>query len=341
MKVHIYNPENDLALAAGTASYTPPPAAVAQARRGALLPLWWADADDAVVCDDPAHLELWERDWGRLPVNSGFEQADGAAPWGWSAAVTRRLSRLGVRRETMPSDVALEAIRLLSHRRTSMRLLGMLDLEGVAREVGSVDEVMALTEAFDGNVYLKSPWSCSGRGVMSAARMTPDAVRAFAAGTIRRQGSVMVERAVDATADFAALFIATDHGVRFQGWSMFQTSPTGKYEGQIVDSDSHIASRLASLTPIAPLEATVSRMEKALTEIVGDVYRGPLGVDMMVRADGGVHPCVEVNLRRTMGFVAADIHRRLAVSGQLKISADGESYVVTDDAGHPLTPPLS
>lgn len=341
MKVHIYNPENDLALAAGTASYTPPPAAVAQARRGALLPLWWADADDAVVCDDPARLDRWERDWGRLPVNSRFERADGAAPWGWSAAVTRRLARLGVRRETMPSDNMLEAIRQLSHRRTSMRLLAMLGLEGVAHEVSSVDKVMALTEAFDGHIYLKSPWSCSGRGVMSAAHMTPDAVRAFATGTIRRQGSVMVERAIKATADFATLFTATDHGVRFKGWSMFQTSPTGKYEGQIVDADSHIAARLASLTPITPLEATVSRMEKALTEIVGNIYRGPLGVDMMVRADGGVHPCVEVNLRRTMGFVSADIHRRLTVSGQLKISADGESYVVTDDTGRPLTPPLS
>jgi len=38
-----------------------------------------------------------------------------------------------------------------------------------------------------------------------------------------------------------------------------------------------------------------------------DDYRGPFGLDMMVvKGDGGflLHPCVEINLRRTMGHVA-------------------------------------
>ena len=41
-KLHIFNPENDLALAANVARYTPPPAAVSLRLSGALLPLWWA-----------------------------------------------------------------------------------------------------------------------------------------------------------------------------------------------------------------------------------------------------------------------------------------------------------
>ena len=51
-----------------------------------------------------------------------------------------------------------------------------------------------------------------------------------------------------------------------------------------------------------------------LTPLLGS-YRGPFGVDMMVvpRPDANgflLHPCVEINLRRTMGHVALAIGRR-------------------------------
>ena len=35
-------------------------------------------------------------------------------------------------------------------------------------------------------------------------------------------------------------------------------------------------------------------------------YVGPFGIDMMVTKEG-LHPCVEINLRRTMGHVALSI----------------------------------
>ena len=49
-----------------------------------------------------------------------------------------------------------------------------------------------------------------------------------------------------------------------------------------------------------------------LGEIYKDKYQGPLGVDMMIVAGAEgqgflLHPCVEINLRRTMGHVALSI----------------------------------
>ena len=56
--------------------------------------------------------------------------------------------------------------------------------------------------------------------------------------------------------------------------------------------------------------------------VAGDCHKGPFGVDMMVVCDGEkydkgkapasdstlrLHPCVEINLRRTMGHVALAI----------------------------------
>ena len=65
-----------------------------------------------------------------------------------------------------------------------------------------------------------------------------------------------------------------------------------------------------------------------LTAMCGS-YRGPLGVDMMVvDVDGmrAVHPCVEVNVRRTMGMVAVDVARR----------TNGHFHVMTVDVSGPL-----
>ena len=49
--LHLFFPENDLALAQDNASYTAPPAAVKLRRAGATLPLWYGDAGDYVIAD--------------------------------------------------------------------------------------------------------------------------------------------------------------------------------------------------------------------------------------------------------------------------------------------------
>ncbi|MBR2415885.1 MAG: hypothetical protein IKB11_03925 [Bacteroidaceae bacterium] len=57
MKLHIFNPENDLALADGNSNYCPPPMARAIARDLAALPLWYASGCDCVLVSSNAHQE--------------------------------------------------------------------------------------------------------------------------------------------------------------------------------------------------------------------------------------------------------------------------------------------
>ena len=47
--LHLFNPENDLALAAGAERYTPPRAAAEMARCGQLFPMWLAESADSVL----------------------------------------------------------------------------------------------------------------------------------------------------------------------------------------------------------------------------------------------------------------------------------------------------
>ena len=57
---------------------------------------------------------------------------------------------------------------------------------------------------------------------------------------------------------------------------------------------------------------SVNSQIKSTSQQLKDVYDGPFGVDMMVvaKSDGDcflLNPCVEVNLRRTMGHVALSL----------------------------------
>ena len=55
MRLLYFNPENDLALAANDAHYTPPASALQMATDLQRLPLWWAEADDLIMLrqEDP------------------------------------------------------------------------------------------------------------------------------------------------------------------------------------------------------------------------------------------------------------------------------------------------
>ena len=45
----------------------------------------------------------------------------------------------------------------------------------------------------------------------------------------------------------------------------------------------------------------IERQQKILNEVIAPHYEGLFGVDLLVTADGRINPCVEINLRRTMG----------------------------------------
>ena len=77
------------------------------------------------------------------------------------------------------------------------------------------------------------------------------------------------------------------------------------------------------LAPQAALERVLARQfdgldilkqicSEVLSQHIAARYEGPLGVGMMlVKMAQGImlHPCIEVNLRRTMGYVALDVAR--------------------------------
>ena len=88
MTLHIFNPENDLALACPSPHFIPPVSARQMADDLSALPVWWAMRGDAVCVASVEAARRWgeesggicpEVKWvGRDGLLSGMEPVDGA-----------------------------------------------------------------------------------------------------------------------------------------------------------------------------------------------------------------------------------------------------------------------
>lgn len=331
-----FNPWNDIALAKNVDAFTPPPAAAALARAGQLLPLWVAREGDSVICDGVS--DAWLRGIKSrmdLPGEPWNHDARGVSPtpWGWSKAARRYFHINGFEDCVLPDNQELDFIRNISHRRTAAEVTKLiaarLDFKvwPAAKEVTSVSELATLLS--EANSVVKAPWSSSGRGITFSTPETADKVVQRVAGTIKSQGSVMVECAADRAVDFAMLFTAGDDGCHYEGLSLFATGPGGEYRGNTVAPQIILEKRIVEAgISNEQLHSVRDSLAEILSQITKGLYRGPIGVDMLVDCNGVLDPVVEINFRYTMGFVALALERHTAVDAIFSL----EKGIIEDTA---------
>lgn len=312
MKLHVFNPEHDIALASNLSNFTAPHAGRQLRADLGFLPALWARNEDAILvdCVDVAqrrYNRLRNRIQGQKPMFVGRHQLarldiTEVDPWGWDMALRAQLLRCGVR--CVPTEASIAEIRQLSHRHTAARLLSLLQADGTVGEAVEcciAEEVEDLLKRWQ-QVVLKAPWSSSGRGVRFVSELTTPVVN-WVKNVIITQGSVMVEPYYKKVRDFGMEFYAHKDGhISYEGLSLFHTT-NGAYTGSILSTECDKESMISRYIPINLLHTIREKICKHLT--LG-TYVGPLGVDMMVTSHG-VHPCVEINLRRTMGHVALSL----------------------------------
>ena len=280
MQLCIFNPEHDLCLAKGRAHYVPPRSAVDFARRDAgLMQVLYPEGYCCSVYD--------------LPQQRCGTQWDCVTTWGWDAVVKHELLKRGIPAGLLPSDEEIDAIRELQHRST------VLPLQPDCREVHSIVEMELLLRERE-HWVMKAPWSGAGRGLRWVHGALTAIDRDWLQKTVESQRSVIAEPRRDVTADVALEY---KEGA-FMGYSYFKTG-SGVYKENILWSDEKIEATFC-------LQPVREHVEQWLAENVWPRYRGPLGVDLMVCADGSVH-VAEMNFRHTMGMVA---HERLMIKGK-------------------------
>ncbi len=348
-RLFLFNPENDIALASGKACFTPPKNAAELHRCGAML-LWWLGSDgDAVVVNETDYdscvlfaKEMSQR-FDEGPAVTRFiaeESVPKYVPWGWSANALRQFQNIGGQ-FTQADFQRMERLRILSHRRSSIVLNSALadsrigDFPPIPCEIRDRAALAGLLEKW-GEVYVKAPWSSTGRGVVCSSEMSFDELWRRTEGTIRRQGSVLVEKAMNKVVDFAMLFRSEAGVVDFAGYSLFFNGHGSAYGGNLLLTDNEIESRLAGYLGTGLLNDVASVLRAELTDLVATDYSGNFGVDMMICDDGRggyqLAPCVELNLRLTMGVVAHRLVERFGTEIPYKKLMVAPANAATENA---------
>lgn len=286
----LFNPSNDMALAANLRQYTP-----------------------------PRHIQQMEADL------VGLARFWDEGPWGWSLATKQRYLRMGIPEADLPSDEWLAEHRRLSSREFAVNYYLKLPPLFSPRDGGripilpcqahfcfSLNEVQSSMFNVQCSI-LKSPWSSSGRGNVVVRGEMDEPTQRRIRKTIQEQGGIVVEPFyADKELDFAMEFWADGSSTRFLGYSVFYADEMGRYGGNYVESQDELLRRIS--LPDELLQCLIDYHQRELSRLS---YRGPVGIDMMRLSDGRVHPCVEINFRRTMGLLALALYNKGITGNQL------------------------
>lgn len=321
--LHVFNPEHDIALASDLSNFTAPHAGRQLRTDLAFLPALWAAEDDAVLVDNVEqalcgyrHLRPDATLCPHFVTKNQLSSLDirCVSPWGWDRALRAQLLRYGVK--TVPSEDYVAMVRRLSHRRTASQLLPLLRTEGTVGqsfECTEPTEVERLLSTY-GSVVMKAPWSSSGRGLRFLSQsQTPFSTQAnWFSNMVKAQGSVMVEPFYNKVKDFGMEFEVDAAGkVHYLGLSLFHTK-NGAYIGNLLATEESKREQMACYVSLELLDEIKQHI---IENVQLEDYVGPFGIDMMIvnsqfsilNSQLFLHPCVELNLRRTMGHVALSL----------------------------------
>ena len=350
MKVlRIFNPEHDLALAFGGTNYTPPPMARLLRRDLQLLPMWIGCKGDCVLSQDGENDAQWVETVNRyydLGVNVvSVEQIpifDKILPWGWNHYLRRRLVLDDAQEQALPSIEYIDNIRMLSHRRISIEIHRMF-LERVnglhnitPMECYDIESVLEYARKHP-CAYTKAPWSSSGKGIYRALDINGLDFTRWVSGIIKRQGSIMCERPLNAVLDFAMEFKCEGGKSEFIGYSVFNNDTHSSFSGGLIGATDFlhktIVESLGDEQLLCDVRATAVNI---VDNLIAPQYNGYLGIDMMIYRDENgelcLNPCIELNLRTTMGVVSSVIGNNFLAEGvNGTFYVDFHRNIVTED----------
>lgn len=316
MKLLVYNPEHDYALADGGPNFVALKSAAQFAFDCAPFMRYLFEEEDVL---SPTYR--YEKGEFRKMYKSSelYASVTEIVPWGWDAAVAQQLRRAGVPENLLPDDNKLQVWRKLAHRKTASQALDYIreyyprpnTIPEIPRYLSSVQEVEDFVKTHPDAIF-KSPYSGNGRGHLYVHGCTNPTFLRQCTGVIKRQGGIMAEKQYAVIQDFAMEFSCFGGDVCFRGYSLFKTQHYG-YGGNLLMPDEEILRVLSQHIDLGEILAMKECILDYLRQRIAPFYDGDIGVDMFVYQEDGKtkwHPFVEMNMRKTMGLAAHEIYAR-------------------------------
>lgn len=339
--IYVFNAEHDLALANNDPNFNAPLSALQLVRDLECLPVWYAKPPASVLCRSGCSVEWLNGLKELFPALADIhfllspenKEPESVNTWGWDKAVCKYLSTsfYGTHQDNIkvpklvPTEEQLDKIRTLSHRRIALNAFRYLSeyipaLNAPMHPAVEISTIEELHEFVNTNapVVLKAPWSGSGKGLCWVKRRLNKSQLGWCANVINKQGSLIAEKVYPVLQDFAMLFSCKNGKTDFEGYSLFETE-TGIYRSNQLLSNEAILKQLYArgISPELP-ELVQFHLRQFIDREIAPFYSGLLGIDMFVfrhENQTGLHPCVEINLRTTMGYVARVFYDRFVCPG--------------------------
>lgn len=172
---------------------------------------------------------------------------------------------------------------------------------------------IALTE---GPKVLKSCFGVSGRGHLFVP--SPQ-MESFAQKEFQAKRPIIAEPWVEKKLDFSTQWMI-DSDIEYLGATICITNQRGSYTATIAGD--HL---FGSYLPLVEKHQEIARPILAKMKSLG--YFGHVGIDAMIWGDDHLHPVVEINARKTMGWVAIELTKHRFRKQTIRLS-----YVTKSDS---------
>lgn len=324
-QIHYFNPGHENAVLNRLPSYTAPASMTTLMRELASLPAWYSSHNDCILVGDDYELEYHEKlqSYGlllpKLIYSRGLREYNGVevCMWGVSPQAIRTF-------EAFNRNYSLSLILptwnekyiYLNSRKVATDILKELKSTLSYFDSVSLPQFYSDIESIEQYIYTekrpllaKSPYSSSGRGLLWLPSEGLTRVeRQILQGMFNKQGEVSVETVYDKKIDFAMEFLSDGEGnISFVGYSLFTTNNKGSYQGNYLYSQPNIVEKITQYLDYSILCNTKAILSNILSIYYGSIYKGCIGVDMMVVMENNnyvLHPCVEINMRYNMGYLS-------------------------------------
>jgi hypothetical protein len=340
-KLFFFNPTCEMAVANAQVSYMPPAHLAKFETDLELILLYLGDRNDCIwvrqSMTDAFKRHLDQMGWPYpLPVNQlddiphSLLPLTQLSPWGWSPAMHKKFEPFKALMDQSwhlnPLSTWNPAHRILLSRLTGQKVAqlvkesgieakGLLSVPEIPERINSISRLVELERNLSSSILLKTPWSASGRGLFKIRDRNENVENnRWVLSKLKQQGCLMVEPFLNKLQDLSFHFKITYETIHYLGTTFFKSDSDGRFSGCFIGTPAIV--NMFDFLLSEAIEQSVQTLQQVFVEMhLSARYQGYVGVDaMLFLNDDGVvklHPCIEVNLRHTMGLLNLFIQNRL------------------------------
>ena len=337
-KIYLFNSGHEQEVLYDSPSYTLPERSTRISQDFELIPLWYARSSDFVLV-----AEAREDDFCKGLKKIGFvvpsvitysdlnllqltNQSFSIVPWGISSAVISRIRKnIDSVNDSIHVPVYNKSLLNINSRLFAIDVLRKIKEQGflpstidIPQVFDDFDTLVEYIKMYNNEVILvKSPYSSSGIGLLWIREGLERSETQILKGFFKRQKCVVVEKVYTKIIDFALEYIYEKDTFQFRGISLFSTNYKGAYQGNVLRSQQYISAEICKYIPVSVLDEIKNLYVEILNQYCEGMGLSCIGIDMMIiQTEEGyaLHPCVEINPRYNMGYLAVEFFDKHVVN---------------------------